>query len=76
MTGAQTAREEDRPMPVSSFSFLRSVALQLDAERNAREGEEDEDAVEKEAATTKETETLHYAALAQWQKVHSLRIAL
>ena len=76
VTGAQTAREEDRPMPVSSFSFLRSVALQLDAERNAREGEEDEDAVEKEAATTKETETLHYAALAQWQKVHSLRIAL
>lgn len=73
---AQAAREEDRPTTVSSFSFLRSVALQLDAERNAREGEEDEDAIEKEAAMTKETESLHYAALAQWQKVHALRIAL
>jgi hypothetical protein len=71
-TGA--SREEDRPTSVSTFSFLRSVALQMDAGRNGTGDDEDEDIMEKEAAVQKETDTLQNAALTQWKKVHALRI--
>lgn len=68
---AASAREEDRPASISTFSFLRSVALQMDAGRMGGGGgdEEDEDAAEKEVAVQKETNMLQSAALTQWKKV-------
>jgi len=69
-----SAPEEDRPSSISTFSFLRSVALQMDAGGMGGGDEEDEDAAEKEAAIQKETNILQGAALTQWKKVHALRV--
>jgi hypothetical protein len=73
-TPEASAREEDRPTSISTFSFLRSVALQMDAGGMGGGDEEDEDAAEKEAAVQKETNILQGAALTQWKKVHALRV--
>jgi hypothetical protein len=73
-TSGGASREEDRPTSVSTFSFLRSVALQMDVGRIGGGEDENEDEAEKVAAIQKETDTLQNAALTQWKKVYALRV--
>ena len=75
---ASAAREEDRrPALVSTFSFLRSVTLQMEGGNgNGGDDGDDEDVVEREAARMKETHLLHGAAVAQWHKVHAMRVGI